>query len=139
MLQHILLDFLIGRFAFRRGQVQLVHVQFNLDMLLGIKFGQKTYCFYVPGDNSMDVKRCRKRIDIQLLSGTCRLLINQIHHLNHCIIFLSSLNLAILSVTLPTLKLIQLIPQALIQILLYYNLQDLLYLRMRRSHIHRHR
>ena len=40
VLQHIIFDFLVGGFLFRIGQIQLVHIQVNLDMLLRIKFGQ---------------------------------------------------------------------------------------------------
>ena len=43
MLQHIRFDLIIGGFALRRCQIQLVQIQLHLDMLLGIKFGQKYY------------------------------------------------------------------------------------------------
>ena len=33
-------DFLVGSFLLRIGQIKLVHVQVNLDMLLRLKFGQ---------------------------------------------------------------------------------------------------
>ena len=40
MLQHIILDLLIGSFLLRICQIKLVHAQINLDMLFGVKFGQ---------------------------------------------------------------------------------------------------
>ena len=40
MLQNIRLDFLIGCLFLRRGQIQLVHLHFDLDMFLALKFGQ---------------------------------------------------------------------------------------------------
>ena len=40
MLQNIRLDFLIGCLFLRSGQIQLVHLHFDLDMFLALKFGQ---------------------------------------------------------------------------------------------------
>ncbi len=40
MLQHIILDFLVGGFLLRIGEIKFVHVDIYLDMLLRIKFGQ---------------------------------------------------------------------------------------------------
>ena len=40
MLQHIVLDFPVGCFLLRIGEIKLVHVDIYLDMLPGIKFGQ---------------------------------------------------------------------------------------------------
>ena len=39
VLQHIILDLLVGGFLLRIGQIQLVHIQVYLDVLLCIKFG----------------------------------------------------------------------------------------------------
>ena len=41
MLQHIILNLLIGSFFLYISQIQLVQIQLHLDMLLGIEFGQK--------------------------------------------------------------------------------------------------
>src|SRR5699024_5676435 len=54
MLQYIRLDFLIGSLAFRRRQIQFVQIQLHLDMLLGIKFGQKYY--------RLNIRRSRKHV-----------------------------------------------------------------------------
>ncbi len=43
LFQHIRLNLVIGSLALRRCQIQLVQIQLHLDMLLGIKFGQKYY------------------------------------------------------------------------------------------------
>ena len=40
MLQYIILDFLVGGFLHRIGQIKLVHIQVYLDILLCMKFGQ---------------------------------------------------------------------------------------------------
>ncbi len=40
MLHHIILDFLIGSLPLRISQIQLVNVQFDLNLLLRIEFGQ---------------------------------------------------------------------------------------------------
>ena len=40
MFQNIRLDFLVGCLTLRRSQIQLVHLHFDLDMFLALKFGQ---------------------------------------------------------------------------------------------------
>ena len=40
VLKHIILDLMIGGLALRRCQIQLAHVQIDLDIMLGVKFGQ---------------------------------------------------------------------------------------------------
>ena len=40
MFQNIRLDFLIGCLFLRSSQIQLVHLHFDLDMFLTLKFGQ---------------------------------------------------------------------------------------------------
>lgn len=42
MLQHIILNFLIGSLLLRIGQIQLVHLYFNLDMFPGIDLDKST-------------------------------------------------------------------------------------------------
>lgn len=40
VLEYIILDLMIGGLALRRCQIQLAHVQIDLDIMLGVKFGQ---------------------------------------------------------------------------------------------------
>ena len=40
MLQHIILDFLVGSFLLRIGQIHLVHLHFDFNMLSRFQFGQ---------------------------------------------------------------------------------------------------
>lgn len=40
MLENVFPDFLVGCLTLRRSQIQLVHLHFDLDMFLALKFGQ---------------------------------------------------------------------------------------------------
>ena len=48
MLLDVVLDLLVGGFALRSSQIQLIHLDFNIDVVLGMKFGQQDCCFLVP-------------------------------------------------------------------------------------------
>ena len=39
LLLDVVLDLLVGGFALRSSQIQLIHLELNLDVMLGMKFG----------------------------------------------------------------------------------------------------
>ena len=43
LLLDIVLDLLVGGFALRSSQIQLIHIEFNIDVMLGMKFGQQDH------------------------------------------------------------------------------------------------
>ena len=54
LLLDIVLDLLVGGFALRSSQIQLIHLDFNIDVVLGMKFGQQ--------DHRLDMPRPREHI-----------------------------------------------------------------------------
>ena len=48
LLLDVIFELLIGGFGFRSSQIQLVHLELNLDVMLGMKFGQQDHALHVP-------------------------------------------------------------------------------------------
>ena len=48
LLLDVVLDLLVGGFALRGSQIQLIHIEFNLNMMLGMEFGQQDHCLHMP-------------------------------------------------------------------------------------------
>ena len=44
LLLDIVLDLLVGSFALRSSQIQLIYIEFDLNMMLGMEFGQQDHC-----------------------------------------------------------------------------------------------
>ena len=48
LLLDVVFDLLVSGFTLRSSQIQLVHLELNLNMVLGMEFGQQDCCFLVP-------------------------------------------------------------------------------------------
>ena len=44
LLLDVVLDLLVGSFALRSSQIQLIHLDFNINVMLGMEFGQQDHC-----------------------------------------------------------------------------------------------
>lgn len=69
-LQDIFLGPLVGRFAFSRSQTHLVHLHFDLDMFLALKFGQYTY--RLAEYTSVQASRPTPRLKLEPTGGAVR-------------------------------------------------------------------
>ena len=56
LLQYVISDLCVGSLALGNGQIQLIHIYFNFDMFIDIKFGQKNASLHMARLLQIDVK-----------------------------------------------------------------------------------